>query len=78
MKCDQDLCLNFCYDLEKLLWQDELNPRVRCAFGNVFIVLFVYSASFLVIRDCNFVVLLTCEHGLMSSSDWEGGPGRLT
>ena len=33
MKYDQDLCLNF--DLKKLLWQDELNPRVRCAFGNV-------------------------------------------
>ena len=28
-----DLCLKF--DLKKLLWQDELNPRVRCAFGNV-------------------------------------------
>ena len=37
MKCDQDLCLNLCYDLKKLLWQDELNPRVRCAFGNVYI-----------------------------------------
>ena len=36
MKCDQDLCLNLCYDLNKLLWQDGLNPRVRCAFGNVF------------------------------------------
>ena len=36
MKCDQDLCLNFWYDLRMLLWQDELNPRVRCAFGNVF------------------------------------------
>ena len=36
MKCDQDLCLNLRYDLKKLLWQDELNPRVRCAFGNVF------------------------------------------
>ena len=35
MKCDQDLCLNFWYDLKKLLWQDELNPWVRCAFGNV-------------------------------------------
>ena len=33
---DQDLCLNLWYDLKKLLWQDELNPRVRCAFGNVF------------------------------------------
>ena len=35
MKCDQDLCLNLWYDFKKLLWQDELNPRVRCAFGNV-------------------------------------------
>ena len=34
MKYNQDLCLNF--DLKKLRWQDELNPRVRCAFGNVF------------------------------------------
>ena len=38
MKCDQDLCLNFWYDFKKLLWQDELNPRVRCAFGNVFFI----------------------------------------
>ena len=30
-----DLCLNLWYDLKRLLWQDELNPRVRCAFGNV-------------------------------------------
>ena len=29
------VCLNLSYDLKKLLWQDELNPRVRCAFGNV-------------------------------------------
>ena len=29
MKCDQDLCW------KNLLWRDELNPRVRCAFGNV-------------------------------------------
>ena len=38
MKCDQDLCLNFWYDFKKLLWQHELNPRVRCAFGNVFYI----------------------------------------
>ena len=37
MKCDQDLCLNFWYDFKKLLCQDELNPRGRCAFGNVFL-----------------------------------------
>ena len=30
------MCLNLWCDLKKLLWQDELNPRVRCAFGNVF------------------------------------------
>ena len=23
-------------DFKKLLWQDELNPRVRCVFGNVY------------------------------------------
>ena len=32
---DADLCLNLWYDLKKLLWQDELNPRVRFAFGNI-------------------------------------------
>ena len=33
---DHDLCLNLWHGLKKLLWQDELNPRVRCAFGNVY------------------------------------------
>ena len=36
MKFDQDSCLNLWYDLKKLFWWDVLNPRVRCAFGNVF------------------------------------------
>ena len=36
MKCHQDLRLNLWYDFKMLLWQDELNPRVRCAFGNVY------------------------------------------
>merc|ERR1712013_391390 len=27
------------YDFKKLVWQDELNPRVRCAFGNVLYLL---------------------------------------
>ena len=39
MKCDQDLCLNSWYDPKSYL-QDELNPRVRCAFGNVYIFIF--------------------------------------
>ena len=32
MKFDQDFCLNLWY---------ELNPRVRCAFGNVFLLFFI-------------------------------------
>ena len=38
-----DLCLNLWYDLKRLLWQDELNPRVRCAFGNVLLLLLLKS-----------------------------------
>ena len=33
IKFNQDLCKNLRYDLWKVL---ELNPRVRCAFGNYF------------------------------------------
>ena len=29
------------YDFKKLLWQDELKPRVRCAFGNVLFPIFL-------------------------------------
>ena len=43
MKCDQDSRLNLWFDLKKLLWQYELNPRVRCAFGNVYIFYSVAS-----------------------------------
>ena len=46
MKCDQDLCLTLWYDLKKLLWQDELNPRVRCAFGNVLYFCWCYFSCF--------------------------------
>ena len=35
MKYNLDLYLILWYDLKKLLCQEELNPRVRCAFGNV-------------------------------------------
>ena len=38
MKFEQDLCKSSWYDFKKLLWKDELNPRVRCAFGNVYIM----------------------------------------
>ena len=30
----EDLCQNLWYNLKKLLWWAELNPWVRCAFGN--------------------------------------------
>ena len=39
IKSIQDLFENLWYDLKKLLWWAELNPRVRCAFGNVLVVL---------------------------------------
>ena len=39
---DQDLCLNLLNYFKKLLWKDELNPRVRCTFGNV-LGLFCYT-----------------------------------
>ena len=38
------------YDLKKLLWQDELNPRVRCAFGNVYFHFYVSA------RLSNFMI----------------------
>ena len=38
IKSNQDLFENLWYDLKKLLWWAELNPRVRCAFGNVFYI----------------------------------------
>ena len=35
---DQDLCLTFCCDLNKLLWCAEFNPWVRCAFDNIWVM----------------------------------------
>ena len=43
MKFDQDLCKNLWYDLKKLFWQDELNPRVRCIFSKVFNKIHTYK-----------------------------------
>ena len=39
MKFEQGLCKSCLYDFKKLLWKDELNPRLRCAFGNVYTAL---------------------------------------
>ena len=41
MKCDQDLCLNFWYDLRMLLWQDELTLLAATATGTFTIFLLV-------------------------------------
>ena len=56
MKSDQDLCKNLWHDLNKLLWQAELNPRVRCAFGNVF----KYPLSLLFVRSQNWKENMRC------------------
>ena len=47
------------YDFKKLLWQDELNPWVRCAFANV---------SFCTRgRECpNFLFLFNLKHSVLS------------
>ena len=64
MKCEQDLCLNLCSDFKKLLWQDELNPRVRCAFGNVS----KYEANANTQRPSFKLVLINlCLHFMMTS-----------
>ena len=33
---EDEIRSRFAFELAIWLWQDELNPRVRCAFGNVF------------------------------------------
>ena len=63
MECDQDLCLNFWYDFKKSLWQDELNPRVRCAFGNVYIHYVMYIQPLSNPYDIHSELALT-ERGL--------------
>ena len=85
MKCDQDLCLNLWYGLNKLLWQEELNPRVRCAFGNVLIFAPIcpfYSFGAKLLLWCHIVVFFyidakylnskldECQY-VMQSSDWQ-------
>ena len=43
----------------RLLWKDELNPRVRCAFGNVFfVIVIVDDEQFDVVVDEEVVVEL--------------------
>ena len=58
MKCDQDLW----YDLKKLLWHYELNPRVRCAFGNVYLKVFFSPTNWQSseINWLNFVHWIQC------------------
>ena len=59
MKFEQDLCKSSWYYFKKLLWKDELNPRVRCAFGNVFfVIVIVDDEQFDVVVDEEVVVEL--------------------
>ena len=63
---DQDLCLNLWNYFKKLLWKDELNPRVRCAFGNVlFLITYVLEglrARFNQSIPCSFIVCLSIKN----------------
>ena len=34
---EDEIRSRFVFELAICLWQDELNPRVRCAFGNVYV-----------------------------------------
>ena len=65
-----DLCLRLWYDLKRLLWQDELNPRVRCAFGNVY-----FRPRWILIRP-TLGRVLTCEKPTsacpLGSLHWQG------
>ena len=59
MEFEQGLCKSSLYDFKKLLWKDELNPRVRCAFGNVFfVIVIVDDEQFDVVVDEEVVVEL--------------------
>ena len=69
---DQDLCLNLWHGLKKLLWQDELNPRVRCAFGNVFFATSNWkpSKSLITTRTDDFhdvFLIFAREHNLVGN-----------
>ena len=73
MKCDQDLCFNLRYDLKNLLWQDELNPRVRCAFGNVFIL----EGGMVACKEFPQIAAKLCCHSKRSFLLWEIFPGNI-
>ena len=83
MKYDQDLCLNF--DLQKLLWQDELNPRVRCAFGNVSVFVSAVSTKvlykfeqFVFIFLFVFVFVSAASRKVLYKIEQSRGAGSLT
>ena len=44
---EYEICSRFVFELviwpNRLLWKDELNPRVRCAFGNVYFLSLFFS-----------------------------------
>ena len=88
MKCDQDLCLNFWYDLKNLLWQDELNPRVRFAFGNVLLYHIIFQTVsriskilFLIVSSSTktfFLNLVNYNHNWKLISMFSGLTGSIS
>ena len=58
-----------------LLWQDELNPRVRCAFGNVLLLLLSIVSYPPPLRSDNFDIspLLIISSGLRQTEPLQEG-----
>ena len=78
------LCKNLWYDLKKLLWWAKLNPRVRCAFGNVFLFqpffdcIYGHSFSHRSNEDWSVILCCICADLFTGSSDYEERPPSLS
>ena len=63
------------YDLKKLLWKDELNTRVRCAFGNVWSFGLLWKQFLQIVQFLDVWVIWKCRKS--SILDWESLIGNL-
>ena len=68
MKFDQDLCKNLQYELKKLLWKADFNPRVRCIFSKVFNKIHTYKII-LILKMLKLIALkMIFPHLFLSNS----------
>ena len=69
---EDEVWLRFVFELviwpNRLLWKDELNPRVRCAFGNVCINL---RPTMLIIPQHYVTVYTWCLPSYQCSAHWK-------